>query len=73
MIEAQDEIAELKMKFRLMTQQISHLKDEIQGKDSSIAYETNEKQRYVSENVKLGNDIEKISKQIESCEQMIKT
>lgn len=33
LLEAQEEIAELKMNFRRMTQQISHLKEEIVNKD----------------------------------------
>jgi chromosome segregation ATPase len=72
-IEAQEEIVELKMKFRRMTQQISQLKEEIQAKDNTIALETYSKQKYSQENTKLEGDIEKISKQIDSCDNMIKT
>jgi predicted nucleic acid-binding Zn-ribbon protein len=68
LLEAQEEIAELKMKFRRMTQQISQLKEEIQAKDNTIAAETSQKQKFKGENAKLEGDIEKISKQIDSCE-----
>lgn len=61
------------MKFRRMTQQISQLKEEIQAKDNTIATETYSKQKYAGENAKLQGDIDKISKQIESCDQMIRT
>ena len=61
------------MKYRRMTQQISQLKEEIAAKDNTIATETYSQQRYFQENAKLQNDIEKISKQIDSCEQMIRT
>lgn len=61
------------MKFRRMTQQISQLKEEIQAKDNTIALETYSKQKYSQENTKLDGDIEKISKQIDSCDNMIKT
>lgn len=37
LLEATEEIAELKMKFKRMTQQISQLKEEIQSKDTTIA------------------------------------
>lgn len=40
LLEAQEEIVELKMKFRRMTQQISQLKEEIQAKDNTITTET---------------------------------
>ena len=73
LLEAQEEIAELKMKFRRMTQQISQLKEEIQAKDNTIATETYSKQRYATENAKLEGDIKKISDQIGSCDQMIRT
>jgi pyruvate/2-oxoglutarate dehydrogenase complex dihydrolipoamide acyltransferase (E2) component len=39
LLEAQEEIAELRMKFRRMTQQISQLKEETFSKDNSISEE----------------------------------
>ena len=72
-MEAQEEIAELKMKFRRMTQQISQLKEEINSKDMNIHAETLNKTRYATENAKLESDIERITRHIESSEEMIKT
>ena len=39
MIESQDEIAEMKRKFKIMTRQIEQLKEEIQTKDQSLVKE----------------------------------
>lgn len=39
LIDAQEEIAELKKKFKRMTQQIGHLKEEIVNKDAQIICE----------------------------------
>ena len=43
LLEATEEIAELNMKFKRMTQQISQLKEEIQAKDNTIGTETQQK------------------------------
>lgn len=56
-----------------MTQQISQLKEEINSKDLNIHSETLNKQRYFKENEGLKADIERISRHIESSEEMIKT
>ena len=61
------------MKFRRMTQQISQLKDEINLKDQNLHSETMSKERYTKENVKLNSDIDRITRHIESSEEMIKT
>ena len=73
LLEAQEEISELKMKFRRMTQQIAQLKDEIHQKDHSIHEENFNRDRYSTENAKLQADIERINRHIESSEEMIKT
>jgi chromosome segregation ATPase len=73
LLEATEEIAELKMKFKRMTQQISQLKEEIQSKDNTISTQTYQQQKYKKENTALDGDIEKIQKQITSCDNMIKT
>jgi chromosome segregation ATPase len=73
LLEATEEIAELKMKFKRMTQQISQLKEEIQSKDNTIATQTYQQTKYKKENTALDGDIEKIQKQITSCDNMIKT
>jgi molecular chaperone GrpE (heat shock protein) len=53
LLEAQEEIAELKYKFRRMTQQISHLKEEIVNKDQSIIQEEEDQQKYAGQNETL--------------------
>jgi len=39
LIEAQDEVAELKRKFKIASHQISQLKDEIETKDQALSVE----------------------------------
>ena len=39
LIESQDEIAEMKRKFKIMTRQIEQLKEEIQAKDQALVKE----------------------------------
>ena len=39
LIESQDEIAEMKRKFKVMTRQIEQLKEEIQAKDQALVKE----------------------------------
>ena len=56
-----------------MTQQISQLKEEINSKDLNIHSETLNKQRYAAENAKLESDIERVTRHIESSDEMIKT
>ena len=43
LIEAQDQVAELKRKFKIASHQISQLKDEIETKDQALQTETHEK------------------------------
>jgi chromosome segregation ATPase len=43
LIEAQDEVAELKRKFKIASHQISQLKDEIETKDKALTQEHHEK------------------------------
>lgn len=61
------------MKFKRMTQQISQLKEEIQSKDNTISTQTFQQTKYKNQNTALDGDIEKIQKQITSCDNMIKT
>jgi hypothetical protein len=46
LLDAQDEIAELKKKFRRMTQNIAHLTEEILIKEQQIIYEEQESKKY---------------------------
>ena len=73
LLEAQEEISELKMKFRRMTQQINQLKDEISGKDRSIHEENLAKDKYADENANLEGDIDRINRNIHSMDELIKT
>lgn len=50
LLEAQEEISELKVKFKRMTQQIGSLKDDIKVKENTITSETQSKQKYFAEN-----------------------
>ena len=73
LLEAQDEISELKMKFRRMTYQISQLKDEIASKDQAIQKERSDLNKYDNENNNLESEIRKKEGYIKSLDQMIKT
>jgi len=53
LIESQDEIAEMKRKFKVMTRQIEQLKDEIQTKDTSLVREHFEKMKVVQDRESL--------------------
>lgn len=50
LLEAQEEIQELRMQFKLMSQQINQLKEEINQKDQAKQEEDNEKSRAVDLN-----------------------
>jgi chromosome segregation ATPase len=57
LLEAQEEIAELRMKFRRMTQQISQLKEETFSKDNSISEENQKQKQLQDKNQSLNQDI----------------
>lgn len=73
LVEAQDEIAELKMKYKIMVQQINQLKEEIGMKDTAKQQEDAKFSNFVKENQKHTKSISQITAQIESSEDMIKT
>lgn len=72
LLEAQDEISELKMKFRRMTYQISQLKDEIASKDQAIQKEKTDLRKLQNDNVALDSEILQKEGHINSLDQMIK-
>ena len=72
LLEAQDEISELKMKFRRMTYQISQLKDEITSKDQAIQKERTALTRHQKENKELVDAIKLKESHINNLDQMIK-
>lgn len=73
LLEAQDEIAELKMKYKLLSQQLSQLKEEISTKDKQHQADDKNKKGIRKENNILEKNKEDIQKQINSSDQMIKT
>jgi len=73
LLEAQEEIAELRLAFKRMTQTISQLKEEILSKDGSIIAEDEMQRNHKKKNKSLEDDILKINRNIESSEEMIKT
>lgn len=73
LLEAQEEIAELKMKYKLLSQQLSQLKEEISGKDKQHQAEDKKKKTVKRENGLRAKQKEDIIKQIASSDQMIKT
>lgn len=60
LLEAQDEIAELKMKYKLLSQQLSQLKEEISTKDKQHQADDKEKKRIRRENNILDKNKEDI-------------
>jgi hypothetical protein len=60
LLEAQDEIAELKMKYKLLSQQLSQLKEEISTKDKQHQADDKEKKRIKKENNVLDKNKEDI-------------
>lgn len=73
LLEAQEEITELRMKFRRMTQQISQLKEETFLKEQAILKEQDKQENYKQSNNKLKDDTKKIERNIQSSNEMIKT
>lgn len=61
LLEAQDEIQELRMQFRLMSQQINQLKDEISQKDAAKQFEDGERAGHVATNDRHKKNINAIN------------
>jgi chromosome segregation ATPase len=71
LIEAQDEIAEMKRKFRIMNQQIDQLKEEIASRDKDIVKEHFEHIKVQKERDSYKNELTRLEAQIELAEQTI--
>ena len=71
LIESQEEIAEMKRRFKVMNHQIEQLKEEIQAKDHRLVKEHFEHHKVEKEKEQLKNELTKIKKQIVSSEQII--
>ena len=71
LIESQEEIAEMKRRFKVMNHQIEQLKDEITSKDHALVKEHFNHHNVDKERESLKNELTKIKKQILSSEQII--
>jgi chromosome segregation ATPase len=71
LIQSQEEIAEMKRRFKIMNHQIEQLKEEITVKDHSLVKEHFNHHNVDKERESLKNELTKIRKQIVSSEQII--
>merc|ERR1712032_1762288 len=62
LIESQDEIAEMKRKFKIMNHQIEQLKEEIQQKDHALVKEHFDRQKVEKQREQLKNELGKLRK-----------
>merc|ERR1712070_539055 len=72
LIESQDEIAEMKRKFKIMNHQIEQLKEEIQAKDQAYVKERIEHTRSDKEKEALKNELMRIKKLVSTAETTMK-
>jgi chromosome segregation ATPase len=72
LIESQDEIAEMKRKFKIMNHQIEQLKEEIDAKDQAFVKEHIEHSKADKEKDVLKNDLMRVKKGVASAETTIK-
>ena len=71
LIETQDEISEMKRKFKIMNHQIEQLKEEITAKDMALVKEHFDHMRADKEGEQLKNELSKIKKLLEASEKTI--
>ncbi|KAG2452283.1 hypothetical protein HYH02_003307 [Chlamydomonas schloesseri] len=71
LIEAQDEIQEMKRKFKIMQHQIEQLKEEITGKDLYLLKEHFEHQKVINEKEQLRNELDKSKGNIKEADSAI--
>ena len=64
LIEAQDEVAEIKRKFNIATHQISQLKDEMDAKEAALTKEHYDSKKIAKENDKWKSDFKKLENKI---------
>merc|ERR1719482_2101651 len=62
LIESQDEIAEMKRKFKIMNHQIEQLKEEITAKDHALVKEHFDRQKVEKQREQLKNELGKLKK-----------
>merc|ERR1719446_1615967 len=68
LIESQDEIAEMKRKFRIMNHQIEQLKEEITAKDHALVKEHFDHQKVEKQREQLKNELGRMKKLKEKAE-----
>eukprot|EP00002_Diphylleia_rotans_P004987 TRINITY_DN1392_c1_g3_i1.p1 TRINITY_DN1392_c1_g3~~TRINITY_DN1392_c1_g3_i1.p1 ORF type:complete len:887 (-),score=260.76 TRINITY_DN1392_c1_g3_i1:165-2825(-) len=71
LIECQDEIAEMKRKFKIMNHQIEQLKEEITAKDHALVKEHFDHMKVEKEKDSLRNELQRVKQQIEEADQTI--
>lgn len=71
LVEAQEEIGEMKRKFRIMNHQIEQLKEEVTAKDHALVQEHFDHHKVEKDKEMLQKELAKIRKQIQSSEQII--
>lgn len=71
LIEVQEEIDEMKRKFKIMNHQIEQLKEEITAKDHGLVKEHFDHHKVEKEKEALKNELTRIQKQIQSSEHII--
>ncbi len=71
LIESQDEVSEMKRKFKIMNHQIEQLKEEIKAKDAALVQEHFERKKAEKERDTFKSEISRIQRQIQEAEQTI--
>lgn len=71
LIESQDEIAEMKRKFKIMNHQVEQLKEEITAKDHALVKEHFDHQKVEKQKEQLKNELSKMKNLLEANEQTI--
>ncbi|KAM7374887.1 hypothetical protein PAMP_007521 [Pampus punctatissimus] len=71
LIEAQEEIAEMKRKMKTMNNQVTRLRDEITGKELALAKDQQEQKRLEKDNEALKGELQMIKLQLEEKKQRV--
>ncbi|KAK7904283.1 hypothetical protein WMY93_016890 [Mugilogobius chulae] len=71
LIEAQEEVSEMKRKMKTMNQQVSRLRDEITGKEQTIAKEQQEHKRLDKDNEALRVELQTMKVQLDETKQEV--
>ncbi|XP_076017313.1 cilia- and flagella-associated protein 58 [Genypterus blacodes] len=69
LIEAQDDIAEMKRKMKTMTNQVTRLRDEISGKELALVKDQQEHKRLEKDNEALKGELQLMKQQLEKTKQ----